>query len=134
MNDFVPIERFPYRMCLDIVDHFKDYIKDKVSENIESIVSNSTLQQNIKNLINNNFKNLDVCRSLHAEESSILNVARFGGSASLNGATLYTTTYPCFQCANKIVQVGIKRIIFLEPYQKSNSKKVLSDNNIIIFI
>lgn len=55
------------------------------------------------------FKILDYCRALHAEENAILNVTRTGSSSELKEATLYTSTYPCNLCANKITQVGIKR-------------------------
>lgn len=32
------------------------------------------------------------------------------------GSTLYTTTFPCFQCAEKISHAGIKWVVFTEPY------------------
>jgi len=69
-------------------------------------------------------KSLDLCRSLHAEESAILQTARLGG-ISLAGATLYTTTFPCLLCANKILAGGIARVIWLEPYPDKNSMELL---------
>lgn len=73
------------------------------------------------------FKNLDRCRALHAEENAIINVAINGGSLALKGSTLYTTTYPCNLCANKIAQVGIKEIYYMEPYPQEEAKKILTD-------
>lgn len=51
------------------------------------------------------------CTAVHAEVAAIL-VA----GLRARGATLYTTTFPCFQCAEKIVQAGIKSVVFTEPY------------------
>jgi dCMP deaminase len=44
----------------------------------------------------------------HAETNAIFNAARSG--VSLEGATLYVTTYPCPGCAQAIVQAGIRRV------------------------
>ncbi|MDP3029976.1 MAG: hypothetical protein Q8O04_10900 [Deltaproteobacteria bacterium] len=60
-------------------------------------------------------KLLDVCRSLHAEENAIIKLSKIGGVSSEN-KILYTTTYPCTLCANKIVEIGISRVVFAEPY------------------
>lgn len=50
-------------------------------------------------------KYLYVC---HAELNAILNC--HGGSVT--GATVYTTLFPCNECAKAIIQSGIKRIVF----------------------
>ena len=71
----------------------------------------------------NKTKTLQDCRALHAEENAILQTAKIGG-VGLKNATIYTTTFPCELCAKKIYQVGIKRIVFIEPYPKSISEEV----------
>jgi len=38
---------------------------------------------------------------------------------STRGATLYTTTYPCHNCAKHIVASGVSRVLYIEPYPKS---------------
>ena len=76
------------------------------------------------------FKILDYCRALHAEENAILNVTRTGSSSELKEATLYTSTYPCNLCANKITQVGIKKVVYFEPYPMKEAKDILSDGNV----
>jgi len=68
-------------------------------------------------------KSLQQCRALHAEENAILQTAGLGG-VGLEDATIYTTTFPCELCAKKIARVGIKRIIYCEPYPKSVSMEV----------
>ena len=68
-------------------------------------------------------KSLQQCRALHAEENAILQTARTG-SQTLRKTVLYTTTFPCELCAKKILQVGIKQVVYCEPYPKSVSKDV----------
>lgn len=45
----------------------------------------------------------------HAELNAILN----NSIRSLKGATLYTTLFPCNECAKAIIQSGIKKVIYL---------------------
>jgi len=50
----------------------------------------------------------------HSERNAIYNAARTG--VSLDGCTLYVTTlYPCVDCAQAIVQVGIRAVACVEP-------------------
>lgn len=64
-------------------------------------------------------KNLiEFSRSVHAEMEAIVSVAREGKGAT-TGGTLFTTTYPCHNCARHIVAAGIHRVVFIEPYSKS---------------
>ena len=65
-------------------------------------------------------KLLDKCKSLHAEENAILQACYLGG-VPLEGSVLYTTTFPCGLCANKIVAVGIKEVIYVEAYPDRDS-------------
>jgi len=68
-------------------------------------------------------RSLQHCRALHAEENAILQISRLGGVA-VYGSTIYTTTFPCELCAKKIRSVGIKRVVYCEPYPRSVSKDV----------
>ncbi|WP_144374027.1 anti-phage dCTP deaminase [Vogesella urethralis] len=54
-------------------------------------------------------------RSLHAEENAFLQIAKYGGSG-IKGGKLYTTASPCELCAKKAYQLGIKEIIYIDPY------------------
>ncbi|WP_143515559.1 anti-phage dCTP deaminase [Pseudooceanicola marinus] len=69
---------------------------------------------------------IEFSRSIHAEMEAILSVAR-EGKHSLVGATLYTNTYPCHNCARHIVAAGIKEVVFIEPYLKSMAISLHSD-------
>lgn len=76
-------------------------------------------------VIRKNVKLLELCRALHGEESAILNLV--GRGVDMAGSTMYVTTYPCNLCANKIVQVGIKKVIYFEPYPVEEAKKIFKD-------
>jgi deoxycytidylate deaminase len=56
-------------------------------------------------------------RAVHAEMEALMSSARNG--ISTRGATLYTTTYPCHNCAKHIVASGVERVMYIEPYPKS---------------
>jgi len=69
-------------------------------------------------------KLLDMCRALHAEENAILGLS--GISKTGNGElVLYTTTFPCNLCANKIVAAGIKTVYYAEPYTMKEAAEIL---------
>jgi tRNA(Arg) A34 adenosine deaminase TadA len=64
-------------------------------------------------------------RIVHAEMSALSDAARKG--ISVEGATLYCTTFPCHLCAKLIVAAGIRKVIYLEPYPKSYASELHSD-------
>jgi deoxycytidylate deaminase len=64
-------------------------------------------------------------RDVHAEMEAILSCVRAG--VSVRGATLFTTTFPCHNCAKHIVDAGISRVVFVEPYPKSKALELHSD-------
>ncbi len=70
------------------------------------------------------FDVLEYSRTLHAEMHAITTAARLG--ISIKGATLYTTTLPCHECARLIVGAGIDEVIFVEPYGKSRVSQLYS--------
>ena len=42
-------------------------------------------------------------------------------------ATLYTTTFPCHNCAKHIIAAGIARVVYVEPYPKSKAMEFHGD-------
>lgn len=58
-------------------------------------------------------------RAVHAEMDALLTCARIGQRPV--GATLYTTTFPCHNCARHIIAAGIGRVVYVEPYPKSRA-------------
>lgn len=60
-------------------------------------------------------KYLFVC---HAELNAILN----NDGPSLRGARIYTTLFPCNECAKAIIQCGIKKVIYYsDKYAETDS-------------
>ncbi|MDD2798476.1 MAG: anti-phage dCTP deaminase [Bacteroidales bacterium] len=57
-------------------------------------------------------------RSVHAEMHAIIVGSQRTGDKMLNGK-LYTTTYPCHNCARHIIMAGIEYVYYIEPYSKS---------------
>ncbi len=56
----------------------------------------------------------------HAELNAILN----SSLPTLRGATLYVALFPCNECAKAIIQVGIKKIVYLSnKYKDTDATK-----------
>lgn len=60
---------------------------------------------------------------LHAEANAITKVAKSGNSSE--GATLYVTASPCIECAKLIIQAGITRVVYSEPYRVTDGIDLL---------
>ncbi len=54
-------------------------------------------------------------RSLHAEENTMLRIAKSGGKG-LEDGIMYVTASPCVLCSKKAFQIGIREIVYLDPY------------------
>ncbi|HET7445819.1 MAG TPA: deaminase [Solirubrobacterales bacterium] len=64
-------------------------------------------------------------RALHAEMDALMDAARRG--VSVKGCTLYTTTFPCHNCARHIIGAGVMRVVYVSPYAKSQAEELHSD-------
>lgn len=53
-------------------------------------------------------------RTIHAEQNALLNAMKKG--VSVQGGTAYVTHEPCETCTKLLNQAGIKRVVFLKPY------------------
>lgn len=60
-------------------------------------------------------KKLKRCRGAHAEMNGIANAV---DTARLRGATLYSATFPCYDCMKVLNNVGIKEIIYYTEYKR----------------
>jgi len=60
---------------------------------------------------------------LHAESNAIMKVAK--STMSCEGAELYTTTCPCFDCAKLIIQAGISKVYYTEDYRDMSGVELL---------
>lgn len=64
-------------------------------------------------------------RATHAEMEALLSCARSG--ITTRGATLFSTTFPCHNCAKHIIAAGVRRVVYVEPYPKSQAKALFGD-------
>ncbi len=60
-------------------------------------------------------KNQVFTRSLHAEENAIIQMSKYGGEALKDGI-IYVTASPCELCSKKLYQIGIRQIVYIDPY------------------
>jgi deoxycytidylate deaminase len=64
-------------------------------------------------------------RAVHAEMDAVLSCARTG--ASTRGARLFSTTFPCHNCAKHLVDAGVVEVQYVEAYPKSMATSLHSD-------
>ncbi|HCM0000439.1 TPA: cytidine deaminase, partial [Escherichia coli] len=69
---------------------------------------------------------IEYSRSIHAEMDAITSLARLG-NGGFSDKVLYTTTFPCHNCARHIVAVGITKVVYIEPYEKSLALELHDD-------
>lgn len=93
---------------------FNDFVRQLISGDKKFVLKGSR----VMNL-------LEFGRSVHAEMAALMTAARLG--ISVQGSTLYCTTFPCHMCARHIVASGIKRVVYIEPYPKSKAKQLHQD-------
>ena len=60
---------------------------------------------------------------LHAETNAISKCSK--SSYSSNGATMYCTLSPCFECSKLIIQSGIAEVYYNETYRKTDGIDLL---------
>lgn len=65
---------------------------------------------------------------LHAEANAITKLCQSGQSSE--GATIYITMSPCFECAKLIIQAGIKRVVYKEQYRETAGLEMLKEAGI----
>lgn len=68
--------------------------------------------------------NLDECLCLHGEENALLEA----GAMRCQDATIYSTSSPCLGCCKRIIQVGIKRVVFRIDYSLDHNSKALFES------
>jgi deoxycytidylate deaminase len=95
----------------------KEMIKSDVQkENLIDTIKGDTYLKNLT----------EFGRTVHAEMDSITQASRLG--ISIKDAILYTTLFPCQNCAKHIVASGIQKVVYVEPYGKSLAKKLHNDS------
>jgi dCMP deaminase len=70
----------------------------------------------------------ELCRGLHAEQNAIIQAARHG--VSIKNAVLYCTDSPCIICTKMLINVGIRKVIYLKGYADKLSMQMLEESGI----
>jgi len=67
-------------------------------------------------------------RAIHAERNAIAHAAKYG--IALEGTIMYSTTAPCKDCAQMIIQAGIIQVYYLNDYRNREGLQLLAFNGI----
>jgi deoxycytidylate deaminase len=68
-------------------------------------------------------------RPVHAEMAALLDGDRRG--VGIEGNRLFSTTFPCHNCARHIIDAGITEVVYREPYEKSLAGELHKDALIV---
>ncbi|KAI3654144.1 hypothetical protein MP228_000863 [Amoeboaphelidium protococcarum] len=94
-----------------------------------------------KQITSNRGFGLEECLCLHAEENALLEAGRdridisyhHMESSSHHGTILYCNTCPCLSCAKKIVQSGVREVVYrLEYAMDDQSRALLAEAGILL--
>lgn len=135
---------WPQEVCSgEILDHDKgrDFTRGEDSNRVEQeriiadILSRATPEKGFNEKSREALKELlsksriqdltEFGRVVHAEMDALLSCARIG--VSTTGGVVYSTTFPCHNCAKHIISAGISRVVFIEPYRKSKAPEFHDD-------
>ncbi len=70
------------------------------------------------------------CYAIHAEQNAIVQAAKLGHA--IDGATLYCTHQPCIICSKLIVNSGIIRVLYRDPYPDELAIQILLDSGVTL--
>lgn len=114
------------------VDSNKVAQKEIIGEIANALIEKCVVDENQKSEIEKVLRQSRIAditeygRVVHAEMEAILSCGR-AGISTLDG-TLYCTTFPCHNCAKHIIDAGIKRVVYVEPYPKSKALELHSES------
>jgi len=96
---------------------------DAILKNLDSSINKAEVE---KTLLKSPIRDItEYGRAVHAEMEALLFCAR--NTICTRGATLYTTTFPCHNCAKHIIAAGIRKVVYVEPYPKSKAFEFHND-------
>jgi dCMP deaminase len=74
----------------------------------------------------------ELCRGLHAEQNAIIQAALHG--VSINNASIYITNQPCSICTKMLINSGIKKFIYKDPYNDKLAMEMIEEADITTLI
>lgn len=72
----------------------------------------------------------ELCTGVHAEENAIIQSAYFG--VSIRDAEVFTTTFPCVNCARIMINARIRRVVYDADYVDPISKGLLAESDLAV--
>jgi cytidine deaminase len=115
-KEFDTSDRFKRNNLAEVLDQLKE--QGWLADSVTQLSANERLDRCLPLMRSTRLMNsIEFGRAVHAEMVAITGAARRG--TPIAGATLYTTTFPCHNCAKHIVAAGISRVVYIEPYAKS---------------
>lgn len=75
-------------------------------------------------------KNHELCRGVHAEQNAICQAAFHG--VSVKGATIYVTNQPCVVCTKMLINAGIERVVYANPYPDELAQEMMGESQMTI--
>jgi deoxycytidylate deaminase len=120
-------DRMKRHMLVDLLERLRTAgWVNKTDQEIKTLVGEAVAGSRESPLRGSRLMNLiEFNRAVHAEMAALVDAARRG--VAVQGATLYTTTFPCHDCAKHIVASGIRRAVYVEPYAKSLAADLYPD-------
>ena len=67
----------------------------------------------------------ELCRGIHAEQNAVIQAAVHG--VSVDGGTLYCTHQPCVVCTEILINAGIRRIVYANPYPDELAENMMKE-------
>jgi len=71
----------------------------------------------------------DVCICVHAEQNALITAARFG--IAVEGAVVYSTLRPCFDCTKALLQAKISTIYYLDDWNPKGDEDLIAQYKLL---
>lgn len=123
-----PGDRRDHALGVDANEHHRSQIADEVARHVAAELNLGDADLERIRQACGRTRLLDITefgRPVHAEMDSLLSCARAG--IETIGTTLFSTTFPCHNCAKHIVAAGVRRVVYIEPYEKSQAIQLHGD-------
>jgi len=72
----------------------------------------------------------ELCRGVHAEQNAITQAAYHG--VSVKGGTIYVTHQPCVVCTKMLINAGIERVVYANPYPDELAQEMMGQSKMSI--
>ena len=75
-------------------------------------------------------ENQELCFVVHAEQNALIDA--LNNHVDVKDSTMYVTKQPCIICAKMLINAGIKKIYYIEPYPDHYSEGLLKEAGVTI--